>query len=428
MSKQIQFVSKDEWRQLQEDCIKKQLQYLQKNSPYYSSILNQSTIDVNHIKDIQHIQQLPFTQKEDVQAAFNKFLCVQKNEIAEYVCTSGTLGEPLYIALTKKDIERLAKNEAFSYEMMNLQSHDIVQLLLTLDKMFMAGIAYYMGLQQKNISVIRTGPGAAAMQWSTTMKLNTTTWVAVPSFVYKLINYAQANNIDVNNSNVKKILCIGENIRDEHGNPNALATKIQSVWDVQLYSTYASTEMQTAFTECAHANGVHHQPDKIFFEIIDDEGNVLPASTYGELVITTLGVEGMPLLRYKTGDICCYYDTPCACGRTTMRLSPILGRKKHMVKYKGTTIYPQAIHQILQNEYNIIDYVVVINSDEIGNDTIKILIHVKENTPIYIEALQRKMKDILRVTPDINSIDAIEINKWLFPNENRKPIRWVDCR
>lgn len=428
MSKKLQFASKDEWMHVQEDCLKKQLQYLQKKSPYYSNILNQSSIDVNRINNIQEIQQLPFTQKEDVQTSFNNFLCVQKKEIAEYVCTSGTLGEPLYIALTHKDIERLAQNESFSYEMMGLQSHDIVQLLLTLDKMFMAGIAYYLGLQQKNISVIRTGPGAAAMQWNTSIQLNTTAWVAVPSFVYKLISFAQANHIDIKKTNVKKILCIGENIRDEQWQPNALATIIQSAWDVQLFSTYASTEMQTAFTECIHANGVHHQPDKIFFEIIDNDGNVLPPSTYGELVITTLGVEGMPLLRYKTGDICCYYDTPCACGRTTMRLSPIMGRKKHMVKYKGTTIYPQVIHQLLQKEYNIIDYVVVINSDELGNDTIQILIHAKDNTTIYIEELQRKMKDTLRVTPDINSIDAIEINKWLFPNENRKPIRWVDCR
>lgn len=428
MSKDLQFVSKDEWTQVQEDCMKKQLQYLQKKSPYYSKILNQSSLNVNSIRDLQEIKQLPFTQKEDVQASFNNFLCVQKNEIAEYVCTSGTLGEPLYIALTQMDIERLAKNEAFSYGMMDLQSHDVVQLLLTLDKMFMAGIAYYMGLQQKNISVIRTGPGAAAMQWNTSIKLNTTAWVAVPSFVYKLISFAQAHQIDMNETKVKKILCIGENIRDEYWQPNALATKIQTSWDVQLFSTYASTEMQTAFTECAHANGVHHQPDKIHFEIIDEEGNVLPAFTYGELVITTLGVEGMPLLRYKTGDICCYYDTPCPCGRSTMRLSPILGRKKHMVKYKGTTIYPQAIHQLLQKEHNIIDYVVVINSDELGNDTIQILIHAKENTSLYIEELQRKMKDTLRVTPHIKSIDAIEINKWLFPNENRKPIRWVDCR
>src|SRR5690606_30519302 len=103
---------------------------------------------------------------------------------------------------------------------------------------------------------------------------------------------------------------------------NTLGEKISSEWRIKLYNTYASTEMQTAFTECSAGRGGHQQPDLILLEILDDDGNPLKEGEYGEVTITTLGVEGMPLLRYRTGDICCFYETPCTCGRKSKRLSP----------------------------------------------------------------------------------------------------------
>jgi phenylacetate-CoA ligase len=96
-------------------------------------------------------------------------------------------------------------------------------------------------------------------------------------------------------------------------------------------------------------------------EILDDEGNLLPPQTLGELTITTLDVVGMPLLRYRTGDICMYYNEPCACGRNSIRLSPVVGRKNQMIKYKGTTLFPAAIFDALSSLTEVIDYVVEVS-------------------------------------------------------------------
>ena len=122
--------------------------------------------------------------------------------------------------------------------------------------------------------------------------------------------------------------------------------------------------MQTAFTECFAGKGGHYQENLIIVELLDDDNKQVPPQTPGELTITTLGVEGMPLLRYKTGDICMYFDAPCSCGRTSWRLSPIIGRKKQMIKFKGTTLYPPALFDILNERDEILDYLVEVYSNK----------------------------------------------------------------
>ena len=107
--------------------------------------------------------------------------------------------------------------------------------------------------------------------------------------------------------------------------------------------------MQSSFTECNEFHGGHLQPELIIVEFLDDNNQPVKEGEAGEVTITTLGVRGMPLLRFKTGDICYHYTEPCACGRNTIRLSSILGRKGQMIKYKGTTLYPPALFDILDN-------------------------------------------------------------------------------
>jgi phenylacetate-CoA ligase len=292
----------------------------------------------------------------------------------------------------------------------------------------MAGIAYYTGLRLLGASLVRTGPGLPGMQWETINRLQVNSLVAVPSFMLKLIEYALDNGIDLKNTPVTKVVCIGENIRNSDFEPNALGQKIVENWPVKLYSTYASTEMQTAFTECNHGMGGHQQPDLIIIEILDENGNNLSAGEYGELAITTLGIEGTPLLRYRTGDICTYYDTPCACGRMSRRISPILGRMQQMIKYKGTTLYPPAIFDMLNNISYIKEYVVEVFSNEWGID--EIILHIA--TPIGEEAVEKLLKPILqsklRVMPLLQIHTPSELQQMQFPLNSRKQVKFIDNR
>ena len=175
--------------------------------------------------------------------------------------------------------------------------------MLTLDRQFMAGMAYYSGIRKLGAGIIRVGPGVPSLQWETIFRLKPTVLVAVPSFILKLIQWADEHQIDMASSSVKKAICIGENIRQADFSLNLLGKKITDAWDIKLFSTYASTEMQTAFTECEAGRGGHHQPDLVIVELLNEQDQPVLAGEAGEVTITTLGVEGMPLLRYKTGDL-----------------------------------------------------------------------------------------------------------------------------
>ena len=422
------YQSADEIKIMQGEKLQKLILYLSLHSPFYQKLFIHNTVDITSIKTLDDIHSLPTTSKEDLQEHNEEFICVSDREIVEYTSTSGTLGLPVTIALTENDLERLALNEYNSFITADGSADDIYQLMLTLDRQFMAGIAYYSGLRKLGAGIIRLGPGVPSLQWETIMRLKPTVIIAVPSFILKLIQFAKEYDIDINKSSVKKAICIGENIRNTDCSLNILGKKITESWNIRLYSTYASTEMQTAFTECGQGCGGHLQPDLVILELLDEKNQQVPPNVPGEVTITTLGIEGMPLLRYKTGDICMYFDSPCACGRTSRRLSPVMGRKKQMIKFKGTTLYPPALFDLLNDMDVIIDYVVEVETNEVGLDEVLLYLLPAAKTVETDHKIRAYLQAKLRVSPSIKYITAEEIQKMKFPGTNRKAIKFIDKR
>jgi phenylacetate-CoA ligase len=427
-SPEAAFLSKEEIITLQETKLQETIAYLNQYSPFYKEFFSKARFNPSGIKTMEDLSVIPVTIKEDLQQRNDDFLCVPRNKVIEYSSTSGTLGNPVTIMLTENDLHRLACNEYASFVCTEGSVNDVYQIMLTLDRQFMAGMAYYSGIQKLGAGIIRLGPGVPSLQWETILRLNPTAIIAVPSFIVKLISYAQDHQIDINSTTVKKAICVGENIRNADFTLNPLGKKITDAWDIKLFSTYASTEMQTAFTECTECKGGHLQPDLLIVELLDEMNKAVAPGEPGEVTITTLGVEGMPLLRYKTGDICVYDDTPCACGRNSLRLSPVMGRKKQMLKYKGTTLYPPALFDILHEMENVIEYVAEVSSNEMGTDEVLIYI-VPDN---YDEETNRKIRANLqarlRVSPQIKYITEEEIKKMQMPEAGRKIIRFIDRR
>jgi phenylacetate-CoA ligase len=413
---------------LQERKLQELLAYAARSSPFYREWFARHHIDITSIRTIDDLSIIPPTTKEDLQRRNDDFLCVGRDRIAEYTTTSGTLGSPVTIALTHNDLDRLADNEYHSFLCADGSAGDIYQLMLTLDRQFMAGIAYYSGIRKLGAGVIRLGPGVPALQWQTISRLKPTVLVAVPSFMLKLISYARENHIDLNRSSVKKAICIGENIRHPDFSLNILGKKIAEAWDIRLYSTYASTEMQTAFTECGEGKGGHLQPELLIVELLDDNDRKVGPGIPGEVTITTLGIEGMPLIRYKTGDICTYSDQPCACGRTSLRLSPIIGRKQQMIKFKGTTLYPPALFELLNEMEEVLDFVVEVYSNEVGLDEILLHLVPATRSEECDHRIRAYLQARLRVSPHIVYTDATDMQKMQFPEAGRKAIKFLDRR
>ena len=376
-------------------------------------------------KDLTHI---PVTTKEDMQQRGDDFLCVPRSKIIEYTSTSGTLGSPVTIPLTENDLQRLAENEYGSFRCADGKADDVYQLMLTLDRQFMAGMAYYSGIRKLGAGIIRLGPGVPSLQWETIRRLRPTAIVAVPSFILKLIHYASEHQIDLAATSVRKAICIGENIRNPDFTLNIIGRKIKEAWDIDLYSTYASTEMQTAFTECGQGQGGHLQPHLLIAEILDEDNRPVGPRTPGELTITTLGVEAMPLLRYKTGDVCMFFEEPCACGRTSIRLSPILGRRKQMIKFKGTTLYPPALFDLLSEMDEVVDFVVEVYSNELGLDEVLLHILPSADTEECHGKIRAYLQARLRVSPHVRYVAAADLQRMQFPEASRKVIKFIDKR
>jgi len=425
---EIEKASKQEIKKFQERLLKENLLYLKNYSGFYSELFEKNKIDIAKINTIEDLRHIPVTTKDDIQKRNNDFICVDKNKILDYITTSGTLGDPVTFAMTDKDLTRLAYNEYISFVCADGSSNDVYQLMTTIDRRFMAGMAYFLGLRKLGAGIIRVGNGIPELQWDSIKRFSPTTLIAVPSFILKIIEYAESNGIDYRNSSLKKAVCIGEPLRNTDFSLNLLGSRIKEKWDLKLYSTYASTEMSTAFTDCSEGIGGHHHPELIITEFLNENNEPVREGEEGELTITTLGIEGTPLLRFKTGDICNYHSELCKCGRNTIRLGPIVGRKNQMIKYKGTTLYPPAIYDVLDNIPGIENYVVEVSTNKIGTDEILIRIGLIVPDINFEKKIKDNFRAKLRVTPEIVCLPISDIDKIQSPDINRKPKKFIDNR
>lgn len=417
-----------EIKKFQEKKLQELLVYLENNSPFYQKLFKENNIRIADIQTLEDLQKIPTTTKNDVQQHNDDFFCITPDKIVDYSTTSGTLGDPVTFGLSDNDLERLAYNEAISFACAGIQKGDVVQMITTIDKRFMAGLAYFLGLRKMGASVVRMGPGIPELQWDSIFRYKPKYLITVPSFLFKMIDYAEKHGIDYQNTSVYGAVCIGESIKNQDFTDNILSQKIKEKWNIKLFSTYASTEMSTAFTECEQQIGGHHHPELIITEILDDNGNPVKEGESGELTITTLGVEALPLLRFKTGDIVKAHYEPCPCGRNTMRLGPVVGRKQQMIKYKGTTLYPPAMNDILNDFNNILCYQIVIQSNEIGLDEIIIKISTDSDSETFVNEVRDHFRAKLRVSPKIEVMDFEVLSKTVFHPNSRKPITFIDLR
>ncbi|MEI7499411.1 MAG: AMP-binding protein [Bacteroidota bacterium] len=412
----------------QNSLLQKALVYLKNQSPFYQDHFRIHNIDITRIKETLDLVHIPVTTKKDLQVRNFDFLCTPKSQIIDYITTSGTLGDPVTFAMTNSDLDRLAYNEAISFTCARGAPTDIYQLMTTIDRRFMAGLAYFLGIRMLGASIVRVGNGIPELQWDTIQRIKPNAIVAVPSFILKIIEYAEQHGIDFQTCSIKKAICIGEPLRKNDLTLNTLGRKILEKWPLKLFSTYASTEMGTSFTECEEGIGGHHHPELIIVEFLDDDNNPVKEGEPGEVTITTLGVEGMPLLRFKTGDVCHHYSSPCKCGRNTIRLGPVVGRKNQMIKYKGTTLFPPALYDILDNIDYITNYIVEVYTNQIGTDEIMIYVSGKGIGEEKEKDIKDHFRSKLRVAPLISFTDEASIQKMQYPETSRKPVKFIDHR
>lgn len=391
--------------------------YAQQHSPFYRELLG-SFATVPRIEDV------PTTDKRMASERNADFLCVQDEKVVEIVTTSGTTGAPLVWKLTENDLRRLGVNEKISFDCAGLKSRDTVLVATAMDRCFIAGLAYTLGLRELGCAIVRVGPSSPLLVLDTIRRLKPTAIVAVPSFLRLIAAKARETEFDLRGAGVTRCICIGEPIRDCAFELNVSGRVIESEWNAKVFSTYGVTELANSLCECEAGRGGHLHDDQLYIEILDDAGNLVPDGTVGEITATTFGVEAMPVIRYRTGDCAAAYREPCSCGRTTLRLGPVVGRKNQRLKFKGTTIFPSAIQAVLESTLGVDSFVIVASAADSLSDSIEVLISGGATDAGVRELIQSRTK----ITPFVRHAPAAEIEALQLPPDARKRRTFVDLR
>lgn len=416
-----EFLSGDEIAAKSVRAVRNHVRHVKEVSPYYRETL----FDVfpEDIKSPEDIAKLPFTDKATLVAQTPSFVAVAPDQIVETVITSGSSGKPLVFSMTETDLERLAFNEALSFCSAGVTPSDRAEICVSLDRMFIAGMAYYRGLTHLGVNTARVGVLPLDMHKHFLELLRPTVLVGVPSFLKKLAQELAKLGFDRSKSCVSKIFCIGESIRSQDLQLNAVAKSLEEFFNAKVFSTYANTELAVAYCDCSATYGGHAHPELVYTEIVDENGAPVPEGTAGELVATPLGVEGIPLVRYKTGDITMKLPGDCPCGRNSMRIGPILGRKSQMIKVKGTTVYPLSITNILDGIDGVEDYILTLEDDEALSD--RVSLHVV-TPPVNLEKISSRIRAELRVTLPVLITNIATLQH--LRGKSAKKIRILDNR
>lgn len=424
----LQFAGENEIKVVQTKLFLKHLNYTLNYSAFYQTLFRQHQVDLNEIKTLEDIKYLPLTEKSNLFST-QDFLCVDNREIVDVTLTSATSGSvPTVLSLTESDLSRLAYNEEIAFAMTGINDSDTLLICAALDRCFMAGIAYFLGGVKLKARVLRSGSGSASSHWELIKLIGSTAIVGVPSLMYKIGKYAMDNNERPEKAGIKRLIAIGEPTKDKDLKLLPIAEELESMWGAKIYSTYASSEIATTFCECSARNGGHLRPELNITEILDDDGKSVKDGVHGEVVVTPLGVTGMPLIRFRTGDISYLISEKCTCGRTTKRIAPILGRKNQMLKYKGTTVFPNAILGCLEGNKKFYNGFIEVLRNTDGTDRIVLNAALCDDNQ-DISWIKDVLRAKVRVIPEIRVIDRETADKKVYQfDKKRKRMNFFDLR
>ena len=394
--------------------------------PFYRQRFQEIGFVPDSFDTLAAFQAIPLTTRRDLDLNQSAFAPGEDFVPVDLALTSGTTGEAVTVPYTRNDLSRLAYNEMMAFYRVGIRPGDRVQLCVTLDRCFIAGLAYYSGVVMLGASAIRSGPGKPAWQWELIRKLKPLALVGVPSFLLQLARWGVEQGFNPRESGVKSLVTIGEPIRKFDMSLTALGADLQDAWGATAYASYGATELETAFCDCPAAAGGHVHPELVYVEIVDDEGKNVAPGEAGEVVVTPLGVEGFPLVRFRTGDIARLHNSPCACGWQTPRLGPIEGRLAQRLKYKGTTLYPESIYQVLDEMAGVESYYVEVHSTYDQADEVKVFVGVDED--IRLSDIEEKLQARLRVRPEVVVRPVAEVAAVVEKSGGRKQKKFFDLR
>ncbi|MGC8744431.1 MAG: phenylacetate--CoA ligase family protein [Verrucomicrobiia bacterium] len=343
--KDLETIEREKLKQLQLKRLKKTVKLVFENVPFYQERFKQLGVTPRDLKKLEDIKHFPFTTASDLRAAYpDGLLAVKKDNVIRLHTSSGTTGKPKAVFFSAKDIDNAAELMARCLVMTGVTKSDVLQNMMTYG-LFTGALVMHYGAEKVGVLVIPAGPGNSERQLMLMQDFKTTVFHATPTYALYFSDFLHKKGINPRTDlSLKKAYVGAEPYTEE------TRKKIESALGIDVYNSYGLSEMNgpgVAF-ECEYKNGMHLWEDNFLMEIINpDTGEPLLDGEKGELVLTTLCREAMPLIRYRTRDITSIISEPCPCGRTHRRIARITGRSDDMLIVRGVNIFPQQIERVL---------------------------------------------------------------------------------
>ena len=398
------------------------------NNPFYKARLEKAGVTPENITSVDDIRRIPFTTKQDLRDTYPFGLAsAPLTECVRLHSSSGTTGNPTVILHTQKDLDEWANQVARNLWMVGLRPNDVFQNSSGYG-MFTGGLGFQYGAERLGMLTVPAAAGNSLRQIKFMTDFGTTALHAVPSYVTRLYEVMQEQGVDPRKDTKLKVLAIGAEPHSEEQRK-----RIEKMMGVKAYNSFGMSEMcgPGVGFECKEQNGLHFWEDYYIVEIVDPETlEPVPDGEIGELVLTSIRREAMPLLRYRTRDLTRVLGRGCPCGRNHVRLDRMKGRSDDMMVLRGVNIFPIQIEKILMQFKELAsNYLITLTTDE-NNDNMTVEVEIEDLfTDDYQKLIElqkkvkRALKDEILLTPHVKLVP-----KGTLPVSEGKAVRVVDKR
>ncbi|ACL76107.1 phenylacetate--CoA ligase family protein [Ruminiclostridium cellulolyticum] len=401
---QVECMSRNSMKELQLERLKNTVKVAYENVPMYKRKFDEIGLRPEHIQTLKDIEKIPFTTKNDLRDNYPYGLfAAPLKKIVRLHASSGTTGKPIVVGYTKNDMENWSENIARLVIAAGGREDDIAQIVFGYG-LFTGGFGLHQGLEKVGVTVIPASAGQSERQLMVMQDFGTTILVGTPSYVLYLAEIADELGVDKSKLKLKLGLFGGE------GHTPEMRAEIERRWGIKATENYGLSEIQGPGVagECYCQCGMHINEDHFYPEIINSEtGEAFEYGNKGELVLTTLTKEGIPMLRYRTKDITILNPEKCECGRTTVRMNKVLGRTDDMLIIRGVNVFPSQIESVLIGLEGIGPHYQIIVTKNGYMDAIEVLVELIDGKLLEkfseLEKLEKKIRHELKVVLQIDA-------------------------
>ena len=394
-------LERSEIEKIQLARLKETVKRVYEKVPYYRAKMDEKGVKPEDINTLSDLSKLPFTTKQDMRDTYPFGLfAVDREELVRIHASSGTTGKPTVVGYTQGDLETWTDCVSRIACMGGATKKDVAQICFGYG-MFTGALGLHYGLEKIGATIVPSSTGNSEKQLMYMKDFNTTLLVATPSYALRLAEVAKELGMDPKKDLGVKIALVGSELLTD-----AMREEMHAVWgrDIKITSNYGMSELMGPGVsgECLEHCGMHINEDYFIPEIIDSAtGEVLPAGEKGELVISCIKKEGLPLLRYRTKDITRLFYEPCACGRTTCRMENLSGRSDDMLKIRGVNVFPGQIEEVVLSVPELGPHYEIIVEREGYTDKLTVRVELNKETDSFAElqriekATRNKLKVVL---------------------------------